>query len=321
MSLKDTLWIAKYAPKNFSETIMPKEMKKKILEFVRTKKIPNLGLFGPAGTGKTTSGRVLLDELGVDPGDIMFINASDVNSVDSVRNIIKPFVMSMSSNQELPIRFVFLDEADHLSPAAQAALRNLIEASYDAARFILTANYPKKIIPALHSRLQTFVLQRPTTDEILERVVNILEAEEVSVDNEDDFVALVENNSSDIRKLLQLLQQNTIENTKGQKILKVSVKKDESSPVFEDYIKLFKKADIKSLRNLIYSKFTDSDVDEFWTLMLEELIENSEKYETVGPGLDNTIYHLNEGQKTHEVVANKQLNLLGFTIMALVDAS
>ena len=100
---------------------------------------------GPAGTGKTSSMRALLNQLNVDSGDIMFVNASDINSVDAVRNIIKPFAMSMSINEELPIRFVFLDEADHLSPQAQAALRNLIEASYGSARFILTANYPKKI--------------------------------------------------------------------------------------------------------------------------------------------------------------------------------
>ncbi len=108
--LKDRLWVAKYAPSNFDETIMPHSMKNKMLEYIETKNIPNLGVFGPAGTGKTSSMRALLNQLEVDSGDIMFINASDINSVDAVRNIIKPFAMSMSINQELPIRFVFLDE-------------------------------------------------------------------------------------------------------------------------------------------------------------------------------------------------------------------
>src|SRR5574344_321680 len=316
-NLKDQLWVAKYAPNDFSETIMPDSMKEKMLEYIKTKEIPNIGAFGPAGTGKTSSMRALLNQLNVDSGDIMFVNASDINSVDAVRNIIKPFAMSMSINEELPIRFVFLDEADHLSPQAQAALRNLIEASYGSARFILTANYPKKIIPALHSRLQTFTLEKPDIESIAERVLAILDNEEVEIESEEDLLNLIKNNSSDIRKLIQLLQQNTIA-VNGKKILKVRIKENEGGEVFQEYIKLFKKNDAKALRNLVYTKFTDSDTADFWTLMIDEIIKNSEAYETVGGGIDNTIYYLNEGQKNHELVANKQLNVLGFTLSALI---
>lgn len=318
-NLKDQLWVAKYAPNDFSETIMPDSMKEKMLEYIKTKEIPNIGAFGPAGTGKTSSMRALLNQLKVDSGDIMFVNASDINSVDAVRNIIKPFAMSMSINEELPIRFVFLDEADHLSPQAQAALRNLIEASYGSARFILTANYPKKIIPALHSRLQTFTLEKPDIESIAERVLAILDTEEVEIESEEDLLNLIKNNSSDIRKLIQLLQQNTIA-VNGKKILKVRIKENEGGEVFQEYIKLFKKNDAKALRNLVYTKFTDSDTAEFWTLMIDEIIKNSEAYETVGGGIDNTIYFLNEGQKNHELVANKQLNVLGFTLSALIES-
>lgn len=318
-NLKDQLWVAKYAPNDFSETIMPDSMKEKMLEYIKTKEIPNIGAFGPAGTGKTSSMRALLNQLKVDSGDIMFVNASDINSVDAVRNIIKPFAMSMSINEELPIRFVFLDEADHLSPQAQAALRNLIEASYGSARFILTANYPKKIIPALHSRLQTFTLEKPDIESIAERVLAILDNEEVEIESEEDLLNLIKNNSSDIRKLIQLLQQNTIA-VNGKKILKVRIKENEGGEVFQEYIKLFKKNDAKALRNLVYTKFTDSDTAEFWTLMIDEIIKNSEAYETVGGGIDNTIYYLNEGQKNHELVANKQLNVLGFTLSALIES-
>lgn len=318
-NLKDQLWVAKYAPNDFSETIMPDSMKGKMLEYIKTKEIPNIGAFGPAGTGKTSSMRALLNQIKVDSGDIMFVNASDINSVDAVRNIIKPFAMSMSINEELPIRFVFLDEADHLSPQAQAALRNLIEASYGSARFILTANYPKKIIPALHSRLQTFTLEKPDIESIAERVLAILDTEEVEIESEEDLLNLIKNNSSDIRKLIQLLQQNTID-VNGKKILKVRIKENEGGEVFQEYIKLFKKNDAKALRNLVYTKFTDSDTAEFWTLMIDEIIKNSEAYETVGGGIDNTIYYLNEGQKNHELVANKQLNVLGFTLSALIES-
>ena len=318
-NLKDQLWVAKYAPNDFSETIMPDSMKEKMMEYIKTKEIPNIGAFGPAGTGKTSSMRALLNQLNVDSGDIMFVNASDINSVDAVRNIIKPFAMSMSINEELHIRFVFFFFADHLSPQAQAALRNLIEASYGSARFILTANYPKKIIPALHSRLQTFTLEKPDIESIAERVLAILDTEEVEIESEEDLLNLIKNNSSDIRKLIQLLQQNTID-VNGKKILKVRIKDNEGGEVFQEYIKLFKKNDAKALRNLVYTKFTDSDTAEFWTLMIDEIIKNSEAYETVGGGIDNTIYYLNEGQKNHELVANKQLNVLGFTLSALIES-
>ena len=315
-NLKNKLWVAKYAPSKLSDTIMTDEIKTKMDDYIKTKNIPNLGFFGPAGTGKTTTGKVLLNQLKVDSGDIMFVNASDINSVDAVRNVIKPFAMSMSINDELPIRFVFLDEADHLSAQAQAALRNLIEASYGSARFILTANYPKKIIPALHSRLQTFTLEKPALEPILERVLAILEGEEVEVESEDDLVELIRNNSTDIRKLIQLLQQNTVMED-GKKILRVRITQNEGGEVFQEYLQLYKKGDAKAIRQLVFHKFTDSDAAEFWTLLLEDIIKNSDDYDKIGGGIDNIIYYLNEGQKTHEVVANKQLNVIGFTLASL----
>jgi len=317
-NLKDKLWIAKYAPTNLAETIMSDEIKTKMEEMVRTKDIPNLGFFGSAGTGKTTTGKVLLDVLDVDPGDIMFVNASDVNSVDAVRNMIKPFAMSMSINQELPIRFVFLDEADHLSPQAQAALRNLIEASYGSARFILTANYPKKIIPALHSRLQTFTLAKPDINSIAERIVSILDAEQVAIDNEDELIGLIQDNSTDIRKLIQLCQQNTVEDEDGNKVIKIQIKENAGGDTFKKYVKLYKKGDAKALRNLVYGDFTDTDCNEFWSLMLDAIIAEPEAFEEIGDGLDNIIYYLNEGQKTSEFVANKVLNIIGFTVATIV---
>lgn len=316
-NLKDQLWVAKYAPTSFDETIMPDVIKAKMKDFVKTRNIPNLLFAGPPGTGKTTSAWSLLEELKVDKGDILFLNASDVNSIDAIRNIVRPFAMSMSINDELPIRFVFLDEADRLSPQAQDALKSLIEAAYGSARFIVTANHPKKISGPLHSRFQAFTLEKPPLEPILERVISILEAEEVSIESEDDLVNLIKENCTDIRKLIQLLQQNTV-SKKGGKVLSVAIRNEEGGEIFQEYLRLLKSNDGKAMRNLVFTQFTDTDCYDFWTLMIDDVIRNSDEYEHVGSGIDNVIYHLNEGQKHHEFVGNKQLNVIGFSLAALL---
>ena len=316
-NLSDNIWVAKYAPKKLSETIMTPSIKKKMKSFVKTKEIPNILFAGPPGTGKTTTGRVLLEEMGVEKGDILFLNGSSVNSIDDVRDIIQPFAYSMSSNEELPLRFVFIDEFDRMSAQAQDACKTLIEFVYGSARFILTANHPKRIIPALHSRLQTFVLEKPSIEEIAGRAITILETEEVEIESEDDLLELIRNNSTDIRKLIQMLQQNTVIEDDGSKILRVSIVEAGGSAIFHDYLKQFKDTDGKALRRLVFSKFTDTDCDEFWSLMIEDIVMNSGVYESLGAGIDNTIYYLNEGQKAHDLVSDKKLNIIGFTVSAL----
>jgi len=205
---------------------------------------------------------------------------------------------------------------DRLSGQAQDALRSLIEQAYGSARFIVTANYPKKISRPLHSRFQAFTLERPQLEPILERVLTILESENVDIESEDDLVDLIKNNSTDIRKLIQLLQQNTTTKN-GKNLLSIRIKENDGGEVFQDYLDLFKNVDGKALRNLIFTKFTESDCTEFWTLMVEDIIRNSDDYEKIGSGIDNIIYQLNEGQKNHEFVANKHLNVFGFTLAAL----
>jgi len=207
---------------------------------------------------------------------------------------------------------------DHLSPQAQAALRNLIEASYGSARFILTANYPKKIIPALHSRLQTFTLAKPDINAIAERIVSILEAENVEIDNEEDLIGLIQDNSTDIRKLIQLCQQNTVEDEDGNKVLRVQIKEQNGGDTFKKYLKLYKKSDAKALRQHIYQNFTDTDCNDFWSLMLDAIIADPDSFEEIGSGIDDQIYYLSEHAKTHEFVANKVLNIIAFTLVTIV---
>jgi len=213
---------------------------------------------------------------------------------------------------------VITHNCDHLSPQAQAALRNLIESTYSTARYLLTANYPKKIIPALHSRVQTFTIDSPKTKDILKRISTIIKKENIEIDEENiDKLTNLAENVKDIRKIIQILQQSTIIE-EDKKILKLPDKFDETSEVFDGFIDLFKRKELDELRLYIYQNFTDSDADSFWTLMVDEVLKNSEFY-SKNFNIDKIIIELNEGQKNNELVANKLLNILSFVISVLIE--
>ena len=146
------LWVEKYRPKNLDGYVFRDEHQRKQAKlWVKEKSIPHLLFSGAAGIGKTTMAKILINELGIEEFDVLEINASRTNSVDEVRNKITNFVQMIPFG---PFKVVLLDEADYLSPNAQAALRGVMEEYHMTSRFILTCNYPKRIIPAIHSRCQ-----------------------------------------------------------------------------------------------------------------------------------------------------------------------
>ena len=146
------LWVEKYRPKEVKDYVFrDKAQKDQVNGWVKDKSIPHLLFSGHAGIGKTTLAKVLLNELEVNEYDVLEINASRTNSVEDVRDKIVNFVQMIPFGD---FKVVLLDEADYLSPNAQAALRGVMEEYHNTARFILTCNYPNRIIPALHSRCQ-----------------------------------------------------------------------------------------------------------------------------------------------------------------------
>ena len=147
--------------------------------WVKEGTIPHLLFSGNAGIGKTTLAKILLNELGIDGLDVLEINASRTNSVEDVRDKIVNFVQMIPFGD---FKVVLLDEADYLSPNAQAALRGVMEEYHTTARFILTCNYPNRIIPALHSRCQGFHIERVDVTEFTARVATVLVTEGVEFD-------------------------------------------------------------------------------------------------------------------------------------------
>jgi len=208
-SSKHVLWVEKYRPHTLSEYVFHDDSHRKAFkQMVENKTIPHLLLSGVQGSGKTTISQVLINELDLDPTDVLTINASDENSVDTMRDKIKSFISTYAMGD---FKIVHLEEADYISPNGQAILRRFMEDFHDSARFILTCNYANKILPAIKSRSQEFRFKAADTDEITEFVAKILISENVKIDIAllDKYVAV---GYPDIRKIINMLQQNVIDN-------------------------------------------------------------------------------------------------------------
>ena len=192
------LWVDNYRPINLEEYIGNKNTKNKIADYIEQGSIQNLLFHGVPGTGKTTLAKLIVKNLNC---DVLYINASNERGIDTIREKIIPFASSMGFGG---VKIVILDEADYITPQAQATLRNTMESFSANTRFILTCNYLERIISPLQSRCQTLEIKPPSKQDVAWRCVDICEKEKVDIDNI-ALKTIVTTYYPDIRKIINTI--------------------------------------------------------------------------------------------------------------------
>lgn len=281
------IWCEKYRPHTLDDLLCTPELRDVFTTYREKEEIPNLLFTGGPGIGKTSSAKIIVNDiLGC---QYLYINASDENGIDTIRTKVTSFAQTKSIDGK--IKVIILDETDGLSIDAQRALRNTMEEFAGITRFILTANYRYRIIPALQSRCQSFDLT-PPLDVAVKRCASILKRENIIIEdnNKIKFIEFIKSIYPDIRKCINELQKFSstgkliLADTKNNKVLELiynEIKKKnietlrkaliESEHTFNsDYVLL-----LRNLFNFIDENETNSDYKRFYLLAISEYLYRS----------------------------------------------
>jgi len=300
--LEHSLWVEKYRPTSLDTYIGNEHLKSKVSVYLESGDLPHLLLYGKAGTGKTTLAKILVNNIEC---DYMYINASDENSVDTVRTKVRGFASTMGFKD---YKIIILDECDYITPNAQAALRNLMETFSKHCRFILTCNFVERIIDPIQSRCQSFQVIPPSKKDVALHIHQILKEESIA-SKMDDVAGLVNAGYPDIRRVINSCQRQVVDG-----LLVVDkqslVESDYKMKLMEIIKKESKKDAFKSVRKLL----ADSQVTDFaelYKLMYDEV-------DSYGTGhiaeciLIIAKYQLSDGQ-----VVDKEINAMAMIIELL----
>ena len=287
-----SLLVEKYRSKDLTEYVGNEHIKTQIQKYLDQDDIQNFIFYGPAGTGKTTLAKIIVNNLDC---DYLYINASDERGIETIRDKVTSFSSTASFRK---IKVVILDEADFLTIQAQASLRNTIETFSRSTRFILTCNFVERIIDPLQSRCQVLKIVPPSKKEVAKHLSGILNKEQTEFELK-ALANIVNKHHPDIRKMLNIIQLSTKDN---------ELVVDESILVSSNYIKQVieelkqKKTDFRKLRQII----ADSQVRDFEELY-RALFDHAYEYAIGREGSVAII--LNEHQYHSNFRIDKEVNI------------
>ena len=303
------LWTEVYRPKTIDEYVFRDDAQRQQVQgWINSGAIPHLLFSGAPGVGKTTLAKILINELAIDEYDVLEINASRENSVDTIRDKITGFVQTMPFGV---FKVVLLDEADYISPNGQAALRGVMETYHASARFILTCNYPNRVIPALHSRCQGFHIERVDVTEFTARMATVLVTEGVEFDL-DTLDTYVKATYPDLRKCLNMCQMNS---TSGQ----LDAPHGDEGGAREwkiDVVNLFKQGRVLEARKLMCNSVRPEEMEEVFRWMYDNLGLWSAETEKQ----DQAIVIIRNGIANIPLVTDQEINLSA-TLIELANIS
>jgi len=292
-------WVEKYRPKTLDGYVFKDDRQKgQIEQWVKDGSIPHLLFSGNAGIGKTTLAKILVNELDVQDTDVMLANASkEGRKIEWLNDKLTGFCQTMPFGE---FKVVILDEADYLNAqSVQPALRNLMEEYSHSVRFILTCNYPNRIIPALHSRCQQIHIEKTDLTEFTARVATILVEEGVDFDL-DTLDTYVRGTYPDLRKCINNVQMNSLNGK-----LQAPDSIEGSSDYRIEMVELFKKGKIQEARKLLCSQARPEEMEDIYRWMYD----NVNLFGSDEATQDNAILIIKQGLVDHTLVADAEINL------------